>query len=115
MIVKMDACKLNEVTVKHNTKAACTVMLVAEGYPGNYAKGKVMTGWENAEGSLLFHAGTTNKGNDIVSNGGRILAITSYGNDIQDALKQSYLNAEKINFEGKYYRTDIGFEFVPVK
>lgn len=115
MIVKMDAGKLNEVIVKHSVRAACTVMLVSEGYPGDYSKGKVMTGWGNAEGSLLFHAGTVNKDNDVVSNGGRVLAITSYGNDIGDALKQSYLNAKKINFEGKYYRTDIGFEFVPVK
>jgi phosphoribosylamine--glycine ligase len=111
MILKMDEGKLNEVDVRHSTRAACTVMLVSGGYPGDYAKGKVMTGWENAEGSLLFHAGTSNKDAEIVSNGGRVLAITSYGNNIKDALKQSYINAEKINFEGKYYRKDIGFEF----
>lgn len=111
LILKMHENKLNEVTVTHSAKAACAVMLVSAGYPGDYSKGKVMTGWEQAEGSMLFHAGTANKENNIVSNGGRVLAITSYGTDIKDALKQSYINAEKINFEGKYYRKDLGFEF----
>jgi phosphoribosylamine--glycine ligase len=111
LILKMHENKLNEVTVTHSSKAACAVMLVSAGYPGDYSKGKVMTGWEQAEGSMLFHAGTANKDNDIISNGGRVLAITSYGSDIKDALKQSYVNAEKINFEGKYYRKDLGFEF----
>jgi len=111
LILKMNEGKLNEVNIEHSAKAACTVMLVAEGYPGDYQKGKVMTGFDDASDSLLFHAGTKQNGEEIVSNGGRILAITSYGDTIQDALAQSYKNAEKINYEGKYYRKDIGFEF----
>ena len=111
LILRMNEGKLNEVTIEHSATAACTVMLVAEGYPGDYQKGKVMTGFDEASDSLLFHAGTKQNGEEVVSNGGRILAITSYGDTIQDALAQSYKNAEKINFEGKYYRKDIGFEF----
>ncbi|RYZ33966.1 MAG: phosphoribosylamine--glycine ligase, partial [Sphingobacteriales bacterium] len=86
LILAMHEGKLNEVTVQHSSKAACTVMLVSAGYPGDYSKGKVMTGWENAEGSLLFHAGTAARDGAVVSNGGRVLAITSYGTDIKDAL-----------------------------
>jgi len=112
LIIKMDAGKLNEVTIEHETKKACTVMLVAAGYPGSYEKGKVMHGFENTNGSLLFHAGTTNKDNNIVSNGGRVLAITSLADTLQGALKLSYSNAEHIQYEGKTYRKDIGYEFV---
>lgn len=111
MILKMNEGKLNEYTVEHDERAACTVMLVSEGYPGSYAKGKVMTGFENVEGSTLFHAGTTHKNGDTVTSGGRVIAITSYGNTIQDALAASYKNAEKVQFEGKTYRNDIGYEF----
>lgn len=111
LITKMHEGKLNEVTVQHSEKAAATVMLVSAGYPDAYEKGKVMTGFSDAEGSILFHAGTASKGADIISNGGRVLAVTSYGDNIKDALAQSYRNAEKVNFEGKYYRKDIGYEF----
>lgn len=111
LILKMNEGKLNEVTVKHSEKAAATVMLVSEGYPGNYPKGRVITGFENVQDSILFHAGTAQKDNDIVTSGGRVIAITSYGATIQDALKQSYANAGKVNYEGKYYRKDIGYEF----
>lgn len=111
LIQKMHEGKLDDVTVKHSDKAATTVMLVSAGYPDAYEKGKVMTGFEAVEGSILFHAGTAQKGEDVVSNGGRVLAITSYGDTLKDALAQSYKNAEKINFEGKYYRKDIGYEF----
>lgn len=111
LILKMNSNQLNEVNVKHSDKAACTVMLVSEGYPGDYAKGKVMTGFEQVENSLLFHAGTAGKDSAVVSNGGRVIAITSYGSNIKEALAQSYVNADKISFEGKYFRRDIGFEF----
>lgn len=111
LILKMNSNQLNEVKIKHSDKAACTVMLVSEGYPGDYAKGKVMTGFEQVTDSLLFHAGTANKDGAVVSNGGRVLAVTSYGGNIKEALARSYANAEKISFEGKYFRRDIGFEF----
>ncbi|OSZ81722.1 phosphoribosylamine--glycine ligase [Chitinophagaceae bacterium IBVUCB1] len=111
MIVKMGEGKLNEITVLHDSRAACTVMLVSEGYPATYPKGKVMKGLENAHNSLLFHAGTAHKDGELVTNGGRVLAITSYGATIQDALAVSYQNAALITYDGKYYRRDIGYEF----
>jgi len=111
MIVKMGEGKLNEITVQHDKRAACTVMLVSEGYPGSYPKGRVMTGFDKVQGSTLFHAGTTNKDGEVVTSGGRVIAITSYGNTIQEALATSYQNAEQIEYAGKYYRRDIGYEF----
>lgn len=112
LILKMDKGQLNEVTVKHSTDAACTVMLVSEGYPGSYPKRKEMTGFEDVNGTLLFHAGTDAKDGKIVTNGGRVIALTSYGDSIKDALAKSYTAAEQIAYEGKYYRKDIGFEFI---
>ncbi len=111
MILKMSEGKLNEVTVQHDPRAACAVMLVSEGYPGNYPKGRVMTGFEKVKDSLLFHAGTATKDNAIITNGGRVIAITSYGGTIKNALAKSYENAALIEYEGKYYRRDIGWEF----
>lgn len=111
LILKMNEGKLNEVTVQHSERAAGAVMLVSEGYPGDYPKGRVMAGFDNVRGSLLFHAGTANKGDDVVTNGGRVIAVTSYGADIKEALAKSYENAELVTYEGRYYRKDIGWEF----
>ena len=102
--------KLADHTIEEDERAAAAVILVSGGYPGSYEKGKVITGEEQAEGSMVFHAGTKKDGGKIVTNGGRVLAVTSYGADFRSALKQSYENAGKINFEGKYYRKDIGFD-----
>lgn len=112
LIVLMHEGKLNEANVTFTKEAAATVMLVSAGYPDSYEKGKPMTGFEQAKGSMLLHAGTANKDGQVVTNGGRVIAITSLGNNIQDALAASYKNAEQINYEGKYYRKDIGYEFV---
>jgi phosphoribosylamine--glycine ligase len=111
LIVKMSENKLSEATVAHDNRASSTVMLVSEGYPGSYPKGRVITGLDKVHDSILFHAGTTVKDHQIVTNGGRVIAITSYGNTIQQALTTSYHNAEHIAYEGKYYRRDIGYEF----
>ncbi len=111
LFVKMESGQLNEVKILHDTRAAGAVMMVAGGYPGDYARGNVMSGFEQVKGSLLFHAGTTNKDGAVVTNGGRVLAITSYGNNIKDALSKSYENAQLINYTDKYYRKDIGWEF----
>ena len=111
LILKMNEGKLNEVTIAHSPKAAGAVMLVSEGYPGDYTKGRTMTGFDKVKGCLLFHAGTTTKDEEIVTNGGRVIAITSYGDNIQQALEKSYENAALIDYEGKYYRKDIGWEF----
>jgi len=84
------------------------VMLVAGGYPGSYEKGKIIEGLDKVEGSIVFHAGTKQQGNNIVTNGGRIIAITSYGKTMDEALEKSFRNAELIHYDQKYYRSDIG-------
>jgi len=105
--------KLHETELKISTQNTATVMLVSAGYPGDYEKGKVMSGFEQVTDSLLFHAGTSlNSNNEIVTNGGRVLAITSFGNSLSEAVSNSMKTAENISYEGKYYRTDIGFEFL---
>ncbi len=111
LLLLMGQGRLNEVTVQHSKQAAGTVMLVSGGYPGDYAKGKVMTGFDKVEGSLLFHAGTATKDGNTVTSGGRVLAVTSLGADIKQALAQSYINAAHIQYDGIYYRKDIGWEF----
>lgn len=111
LIVLMHEKKLDTVEVKHKAEAACTVMLVSEGYPGSYPKGMKMEGFEQVKNSILFHAGTAHKDGDVITNGGRVLAITSYGSNLKEALAASYSNAELVNYEGKYYRKDIGYEF----
>ena len=111
LIIMMHENRLNEVEVKHDKRAACTVMLVSEGYPNSYPKGRIMTGLDSTKGSILFHAGTANKDQQVVTNGGRVIAITSYGDTLKDALAVSFENAKHIEYEGKYYRRDIGYEF----
>ncbi len=103
---------LGEKTFEVDERTATTVMLVSGGYPEAYEKGKVMTGFDAIENSIPFHAGTKQDAENVVTNGGRVLALTSYGNDIKDALSKSFANAQKINFDNKYYRTDIGFDLV---
>lgn len=111
MIEAMSAGQLANFAVEHDQRAAGTVMLVSAGYPDAYEKGKVMTGLDAVENSLLFHAGTIVRNHEVQTNGGRVLAITSYGSGLQEALARSYENAARIQFEGKYFRTDIGWEF----
>lgn len=93
-------------------KASATVMLVSEGYPGDYEKGKMMTGLDGIENSLVFHAGTKEENGTILTNGGRVVAITSLGNHLKETLEQSLSNATRISYDGKYYRRDIGYEFL---
>jgi phosphoribosylamine--glycine ligase len=101
---------LSEKTIELDDRTCVTVMLVAGGYPGDYEKGKVMTGFDSCKGSILFHAGTKNTDNGIVTNGGRVLAISTIASTMDSALNSSFANAENIKFEGKYYRKDIGFD-----
>ncbi|MEY3398518.1 MAG: hypothetical protein RL220_1112 [Bacteroidota bacterium] len=101
---------LSECDLEIDERTAATVMLVSKGYPEKYEKGKEITGLSETESSLIFHAGTAVKGDKIITNGGRVLAITSFGNDMDDALRKSYANAETIDYKGKSYRKDIGFD-----
>jgi len=101
---------LSTKTMVFDKRVAASVMLVSGGYPGDYQKGKSITGLHEVSESLVFHAGTKEKEQEILTDGGRVLAISSYGNSIDEALALSYRNALKINFEGKYYRSDIGFD-----
>lgn len=101
---------LDTKTLTIDPRYAVTVMLVSAGYPGSYEKGKLMTGWDNVKESVLFHAGTKQTAEGIVTNGGRVLAISSYGNSKSEALACSFNNAAIVDFEGKYFRSDIGFD-----
>ena len=101
---------LDTFTLEIDEQAATTVMLVSGGYPSAYENGKTITGLDSIENSVVFHAGTKQINNQIVTNGGRVLAITSFGVDFKEALKTSYQNAEKIKFDDMYYRKDIGFD-----
>ena len=102
--------RLSQIQIQTDERAAATVMLVSGGYPNDYEKGKIITGLDKVRDSLVFHAGTKMVDNKVVTNGGRVLAITSFGKNFREALALSYQNAEKIQFEGKYYRKDIGFD-----
>lgn len=102
--------KLQEQTIEIDQRTATTVMMVSGGYPEDYEKGKVISGIDTVQDSIVFHAGTTMKGEEIVSNGGRVLAVTSYGNDFKEALEKSYQSIEKIHFDKQYFRTDLGFD-----
>lgn len=101
---------LNEKTLELDPRYATTVMMVSGGYPEAYEKGKVMTGIDTVKDSLVFHAGTKLEGKEVQTNGGRVMALTSFGDTMKEALTKSFANAEKVNFEGKYYRKDIGFD-----
>lgn len=101
---------LDTVEIELDERTATTVMLVSGGYPEDYEKGKVITGIDDVTDSIVFHAGTALKDGEVVTNGGRVLAVTSYGNSYDEALKKSYQNIAKLNFDKIYYRSDIGFD-----
>ena len=102
--------KLNEVSLEIDERSATTVMIVSGGYPEEYEKGKEILGLDKVEGSLVFHAGTKLENGKVVTNGGRVLAVTSFGNDFQEAIKKSYQNTDKLHFDKMYFRKDIGFD-----
>lgn len=93
-------------------RAATTVMCVSGGYPEAYEKGKEITGLENIEDAIVFHAGTKEENGKVVTNGGRVMAVTSFGKDYQEALKKSYQNVEKLHFDKMYYRKDLGKDLI---
>lgn len=102
--------KLNEVSLAIDSRSATTIMVVSGGYPEDYEKGKLISGLDTVTDSIVFHAGTTTLDNQIVSNGGRVLAVTSYGDNFQEAIKKSYQNIAKLHFDKMYFRKDIGFD-----
>ena len=99
---------LDEKEVLFDERSAVCVMLVSGGYPEKYKKGYAIRGLDNVKGSILFHAGTTEKDGTVVTNGGRVIAVSSYGNDKKEALAKSFEEAQKIEFTDKYFRRDIG-------
>ncbi|MBU6341291.1 MAG: phosphoribosylamine--glycine ligase [Bacteroidetes bacterium] len=99
---------LSKLKLRTDPRTATTVFLVSGGYPGSYEKGKTIDGLESVKGSLVFYAGVKTAGEQLVTDGGRVLALTSYGKDLALALRKSNRNASKIQFDGKYYRRDIG-------
>lgn len=103
---------LNEKSFSVSDKVATTVMLVAGGYPEAYQKNNEITGFDTVDESIVFHAGTTIKENKVVTNGGRVMAITSFGDTIEEALAKSYRSIDKIHFDKMNYRKDIGFDLL---
>ena len=105
--------KLNEVKIEIDPRSACTVVAASGGYPGEYQKGIEIKGLDQPIGgnSIVYHAGTIAKDNKVVTNGGRVLCVTSFGNNIPFAVVQSIKTLDKISFPGMFFRTDIGYEF----
>jgi phosphoribosylamine--glycine ligase len=103
---------LNEVVLEIDERSATTIMVVSGGYPEEYDKGFEISGLEKIQDSIAFHAGTKLNNNKVVTNGGRVIAITSFGANFQEAIKKSYQNIEKLHFDKMYYRKDIGFDLL---
>jgi phosphoribosylamine--glycine ligase len=101
---------LDKITIEIDERAATTIMLVSGGYPEEYEKGKEITGIEAIHDSIPFHAGAQLEHGKVLTSGGRVMAITSYGNNYQEAIKKSYQSIEKLHFDKMYYRKDIGFD-----
>ena len=110
IFISVDKKDLKNKNIEIDDSAACTVMIVSGGYPEAYEKGKEINIENNINDSIIFHAGTKLENSKIVTNGGRVLAITSYGSDIFEALNKSYQNINNISFENCYFRKDIGFD-----
>jgi phosphoribosylamine--glycine ligase len=100
--------KLDQIALEIDERSATTIMVVSGGYPEEFEKGKVITGIENITDSIVFHAGTKLENNQVLSNGGRVLTVTSYGENFEEAIKKSYQNIAKLQFDKMYFRRDIG-------
>lgn len=107
---KTAAGKLGEVKLEFDERSACTVMVVSEGYPEGYAKGKKIMGLQNVEDTIVFHAGTKLEDGELLTSGGRVMAFTSYGANKKEALQKSYASINKVCYDGIVYRKDIGFD-----
>jgi phosphoribosylamine--glycine ligase len=113
MLIATAGQRLNEIKIEIDERTVATVVAVSGGYPGDYEKGKPISGLDKPafENTIVFHSGTTMAGNEIFTNGGRVLAVTSFGDNISEAAELSNYMLEQLYFEGMYYRTDIGYEF----
>ena len=100
--------KLDQISLEVDERSATTIMVVSGGYPEEFEKGKVISGLENITDSIVFHAGTKLENNQVLSNGGRVLTVTSYGANFEEAIKKSYQNIAKLQFDKMYFRRDIG-------
>jgi phosphoribosylamine--glycine ligase len=103
---------LDKISLEIDERSATTIMVVSGGYPEDFEKGKEITGIENVLDSIVFHAGTKIDNGQIVTNGGRVLAVTSFGDDFQQAIKKSYQSIDKLHFDKMYFRKDIGFDLL---
>jgi phosphoribosylamine--glycine ligase len=113
LFVAVNQNKISETKLEIDQRSAATVVVVSEGYPGPYTKGKEITGLENVKDAFIYHSGTSlNNQNIIVTNGGRVIAITGMGNNIAEALQKSYEAVNLICFEGIQYRKDIGKDVI---
>ncbi len=113
LLMATAAEKIDTIKLEIDKRAVATVVAVSGGYPGDYEKGKLINGLYDTvlEDCIIFHSGTKKEGDDIVTNGGRVLAVTSFGQNITEAVEQSNYMLEQLHFEGMYYRNDIGYEF----
>jgi len=112
LLDSMGTPKFNDIKLSINNNHAATVILVSGGYPKSYEKGKTIIGLNDISNDLIFHSGTIKKDNTFLTNGGRVLAVTSIAKDYKQALKSSYSKIKKINFDGINYRKDIGFDLL---
>ncbi|WP_333599035.1 phosphoribosylamine--glycine ligase [Flavobacterium sp.] len=104
--------KLDEVALEIDERSATTIMIVSGGYPEEYEKGFEISGLESVQDSIVFHAGTKTENGKVVTNGGRVLAVTSFGDNFQEAIKKSYQNIDQLHFDKMYFRKDIGFDLL---
>jgi len=113
LFLSLDNDTLKNISIDFDSRACCTVVAVSGGYPGDYEKNRTITGLEETfdSNTIVFHAGTKAQNSEVLTNGGRVLAVSSYGSNMQEAVAASHKALAKINFEGMYYRKDIGFEF----
>jgi phosphoribosylamine--glycine ligase len=113
LFIAMGNHTLGAQKIAFHEKAAATVVLVSGGYPESFEKGKVISGLDApvSENTIIFHAGVKQSGEQLLTNGGRVLAVTSYGNDISNAVETSVAAIQQIQYDQKYFRSDIGYEF----
>lgn len=108
VIVACTESRLDTVSIDFDDEVKCCVVLASGGYPESYEKGKVITGLDEVENAILFHAGTKTEGDQILTNGGRVLNVVGSGKDLKEAIENTYTEVEKIAFDKAYYRSDIG-------